>query len=90
MSLDDFICPSCGADVPGNAKSCPACGSDENTGWSDQTIYDGTGIEDPDEFDYEDWKRRELGGGTTKPSIGWFWWVVAIGILMAFAWLYIF
>src|SRR6185295_4362840 len=61
MPDEDFICPACGAEVPAKAKACPECGSDEKTGWSENTVYDGTGIEDPKEFDYEDWKRRELG-----------------------------
>jgi RNA polymerase subunit RPABC4/transcription elongation factor Spt4 len=32
---DKFICPFCGAFVPAGALSCPECGSDESTGWSD-------------------------------------------------------
>jgi len=51
MLRDDFICPVCGTEVPGNAAACPECGADEKTGWSRNTIYDGTDIEDPDEFD---------------------------------------
>ena len=54
-----FTCPTCGADVAGTAKACPECGADEQTGWSDATIYDGTGIENPDDFDAADWQRRE-------------------------------
>ena len=44
MPEKDFICPACGAEVPAGAAACPECGSDETTGWSDQTIYDGTEI----------------------------------------------
>jgi hypothetical protein len=29
-----FICPHCEAKVPANARACPECGSDEQTGWS--------------------------------------------------------
>ena len=54
-----FTCPNCGADVALHAPACPACGADEQTGWSAATVYDGTGIEDPDEFDAADWQRRE-------------------------------
>ncbi|MEM8875606.1 MAG: zinc-ribbon domain-containing protein [Planctomycetota bacterium] len=36
-----FDCPHCGEEVPANAAACPACGSDEQTGWSEDTIYDG-------------------------------------------------
>ena len=38
---DYFICPVCGADVPTDALACPECGSDEDTGWSEDTAYDG-------------------------------------------------
>lgn len=44
-----FVCPNCGADVPGNAKSCPECGSDENTGWSDDTYLDGISLPELDD-----------------------------------------
>ena len=77
MSHDDFICPVCGTEVPAKAKACPECGSDEKTGWSDKTIYDGTGIEAPEDFDYEDWKRRD---GVTARRIRreWTIWIVAV------------
>ena len=38
---DYFVCPNCGADVPQKALACPECGSDEETGWSEDTLYDG-------------------------------------------------
>lgn len=56
---DTFPCPNCGADVPSGAPACPECGSDAKTGWSDNTIYDGLDLPDPDEFDYDEWLRRE-------------------------------
>jgi uncharacterized OB-fold protein len=34
-----FTCPNCGADVPIMAKACPECGSDEDTGWSEEAKY---------------------------------------------------
>lgn len=90
-SDEPFICPACGAEVPAKAKACPECGSDEKTGWSEQTVYDGTGIEDPDEddFKYEDWKRRELGRGKQRSRREWLWWIVAVVILAALAWLFV-
>jgi predicted RNA-binding Zn-ribbon protein involved in translation (DUF1610 family) len=84
MSAEDFICPNCGAEVPARAHACPECGSDEKTGWSDQTIYDGTGIEDPDGFDYEDWRRQEFGG---RGRHGWAVWAVALLMLGLIVWL---
>ena len=38
---DYFVCPNCGAEVPVKSLSCPECGSDEKTGWSEDTMYDG-------------------------------------------------
>lgn len=89
MPEDGFICPVCGADVPAKAKACPECGSDEKTGWSDRTIYDGTGIEDSEEFDYEDFVRREFGGkGKRRGKVQWLWWATAVVILGACLWLF--
>ena len=90
MPDDEFICPNCGAEVPAKAKACPECGADEKTGWSDNTIYDGTDIEDPDEFDYEDWERREVAGRSPRRTRKqWFWWTVAVLILAAILWLFV-
>jgi hypothetical protein len=36
---DTFACPHCGAAVPVGASACPACGSDENTGWSEEAEF---------------------------------------------------
>jgi hypothetical protein len=74
-------CPCCGADVPVNAKACPECGADEKTGWSEDAGAEGLGL--PDEnFDYEDFVKREFGAKNPKPrGIHWFWWMVAIFIV---------
>ena len=87
MSRDDFICPVCGATVPAKARACPECGSDEKTGWSDNTIYDDTGIEDPDEFDYEDWKRREGVRGASPSGRQKMIWLAAVVMLLLFIFL---
>lgn len=41
---DDFVCPHCGAELRAGAKFCPECGSDENTGWSEDTYLDGVSL----------------------------------------------
>ncbi|MGD0057852.1 MAG: zinc-ribbon domain-containing protein [Verrucomicrobiia bacterium] len=85
------LCPNCGAEVPAKARACPECGADEKTGWSDDTIYDGTDIEDPGEFNYEDWKRREVDGrGPRRTGKQRFWWIVAVLILALVLWLVVF
>ncbi|MEO0650644.1 MAG: zinc-ribbon domain-containing protein [Planctomycetota bacterium] len=35
-----FPCPNCSAEVPEGASFCRECGSDESTGWSENTLYD--------------------------------------------------
>ncbi|HEY3852815.1 MAG TPA: zinc-ribbon domain-containing protein [Verrucomicrobiae bacterium] len=78
-------CPSCGADVPINAKACPECGADENTGWKEDSYAGNLGI--PEEsFDYEDFVKREFEGDKSpKPrGISWLWWAVAIGLVALF------
>jgi len=82
------ICPNCGAQVPRNVKACPECGSDEQTGWSEESHADGLDL--PDEtFDYDDFVKREFEGESPVPrGIHWFWWVIAIVILGAVAWLW--
>lgn len=77
------ICPNCGASVPRNAKACPECGSDEQTGWSEQAETGGLDI--PEEnFDYDDFVKKELGDkGPVPRGIKWYWWVIAIAVLAA-------
>jgi hypothetical protein len=78
------ICPNCGAEVPPKAKACPACGADEQTGWSEEAA--ASGLELPEEhFDYDDFVKREFGDQSPIPrGIHWFWWVVAIGLVASF------
>ena len=85
MSKADFTCPVCGAEVPATVKACPDCGADEKTGWSDETIYDGTGIEDPVDFDYADWQRREgvgKGTGNRRQLVIWAVAALMLGLML--------
>ena len=78
------ICPHCGAEVPPKAKACPECGADEATGWSEEA--QASGLDLPDEnFDYNDFVKREFGGKSPVPrGVHWFWWVVALVLAAAF------
>lgn len=75
------VCPNCGAEVPHGAKACPECGSDEETGWSEKARYDNLNL--PDEnFDYDDFVKREFGEKPTSPrGLHLFWWVVAVLVI---------
>jgi len=78
------ICPNCGAEVPRNAKACPECGSDEHTGWSEESHVNGLDLPE-EKFDYDDFIKREFGSKSPVPrGIHWFWWVVAVLILVVF------
>jgi hypothetical protein len=85
-------CPTCGAAVSRGAKACLQCGADETTGWADSarsaTAAD-LGLPDED-FDYEEFARREFGPGSPKPlGLNWVWWLTGIAVLAAIllAWL---
>ncbi len=76
------ICPNCGAEVPPKARACPECGADEQTGWSEEARVGGLDL--PDEnFDYNDFVKREFGGKSVVPrGLHWFWWVVGLVLLV--------
>ena len=82
------VCPNCGAEVPPNARSCPECGSDEETGWSDEAYASGLDLPD-DPFDYDEFTKREFGGKSPIPrGLRWWWWLVAIALLISFLFLW--
>ena len=83
------VCPNCGAEVPPNARACPECGSDEQTGWSEQAAADGLDLPDPS-FHYDEYVKREFGGKSPVPQgIRWYWWVVAVIVLFVFLFLFV-
>ena len=82
-------CPHCGADVPPDAKACPECGADEETGWSETAYASGLGLPD-DEFDHDEFVKREFGSEPLKPrGIGWFWWAVAVAVIGSMLWFWL-
>lgn len=79
------VCPVCGGDVPRNASACPECGADDLSGWSDDADETGAlGLPD-EEFDYDDFVKREFEGGSKPGGIAWIWWAAAVAALLAFA-----
>jgi hypothetical protein len=78
-------CPACGAKVPYKAKACPECGSDDKTGWStdaDSWTPDiPVGYENEDDFDYDDFVKREFSRkGTYLRIVA----IVVIVVLLAY------
>ena len=81
------ICPNCGVEVPRKARACPGCGADEQTGWSEEAYGQRLGLPD-DNFNYDEFVKEEFGGRKkVRPrGISWFWWLVALLLVAAFAW----
>ena len=78
------ICPNCGASVPPDAKACPECGSDDETGWSEEAYAPNPDVPDED-FDYDKYVKSEFGGKDPVPhGIPWFWWLIGILLVAAF------
>jgi hypothetical protein len=63
---------------------CPECGSDETTGWSEAASSQALDLPD-DSFDYDDFVQQEFGHKNPKGRLHWFWWLVAVLLLMALA-----
>jgi hypothetical protein len=61
-------CPNCSADVPVRSLACRSCGSDAETGWAEEPRAKGldlpSGYGGEDEFDYDEYLKRELGRTT--------------------------
>lgn len=78
-------CPNCGVDVPPDAKVCPGCGADESTGWSETAYASSLDLPPSDEdFDYEEYKKREFGTPSQPNGIAWYWWLTAVVLLLLF------
>jgi len=88
---DYFICPDCGAEVRVGSRGCARCASDRATKawddhkpWEQDEAYDGVDL--PDEnFDYEEFVDQEFGGRQRRSRHEWFWWAVAVVLLVSLA-----
>jgi hypothetical protein len=90
---DWYACPSCGAEVRVGSRGCPQC-SGKPARWEQEDYLDGVDApEDPSEFDYNDFVKREFGGGKAsrlKPhQIKWKWWITAVLLLAASLWTFL-
>lgn len=81
---ETFTCPNCGADVRVGAAACPECGADDETGWSEDTMYDGLDLPDPDgEHDRNEFE-PEPAAARWKASV---YGLAAVILLIAFLWM---
>ena len=70
MELPDseYACPHCGATLAADASFCPECGASSDSGWDDDSESFAHDAED--EFDYDDFVRREFPEQhTASPSL---------------------
>jgi hypothetical protein len=82
------VCPVCGEDVPRNALACRECGADHNTGWRDDAhVHDGLDLPD-DEFNYDEFIKREFGSSALPPGVKTVWWITGIILLVMLAMYY--
>jgi hypothetical protein len=77
-------CPVCGEDVPRGAAACPECGADHLSGWREDADTTG-GLDLPDEeFNYDEFVKKEFGNEVKPEGISWAWWAAAVAALLAF------
>ena len=72
-------CPNCGEYVEAGASSCDNCGSCEDTGWNEDSAYDG--------LDIPDWEAEE---SRPKPENRLLSFVVTIILVAALAYVFVF
>jgi hypothetical protein len=62
--------------------ACPQCGADEQTGWSEDAASSTIDLPD-DNFDYDDFVKKEFGGESPIPKgLHWFWWLVGVLLIL--------
>ena len=86
------ICPVCGVDLPVSARACPECGADYETGWNKSATHaDGLDLPE-DNFDYDDFIRREFGKSTRSGSgvRSWLWPLIALLVCIVLIVIWIF
>ena len=77
---DWFVCPVCGEEVAAGAIVCPGCGSDDRTGWSAETEYDGVDLPEPEGDGADAWQDPvEARPGAGIPV----WMIVTAALLLA-------
>ncbi len=81
-AADYYACPGCGAEVRVGSRGCPEC-KDKPASWEQDDYLDGVNVPDED-FDYNDFVRREFGKGAARvkpPGLRWYWWITGLMLL---------
>ncbi|HXB01251.1 MAG TPA: hypothetical protein VNV15_00360 [Opitutaceae bacterium] len=78
-------CPVCGEPVSAGRKSCAHCGSDEHSGWSDETASDALDLPGED-FNYREFVEKEFGPGSRRTRPALLWWIVGLVLVAVLIW----
>lgn len=85
-----YVCPYCGCEAR-VGKPCPGCVKKtrrpkrKKHSWEQDKSQDGLDLPDED-FDYDAFVAREFGKAPHKElGVRWYWWVLAVVVLMALA-----
>lgn len=94
MTVDSYMCPTCGAEVKVGA-ACPGCvpkkrsrkkrvsAAPKKRSWDQDSMSDGVDIPDED-FDYDEFVQREFGNTPHKQiGIKWYWWATAVALAVS-------
>ena len=82
------LCPVCGEDVPPSALACPECGADHNSGWRENAdAYDGVDLP-ADDFNYDDFVKREFESRVKPSGLKMVWWIAGILLIVALLLMY--
>ena len=88
---DWYACPGCGGEVRVGSRGCPKC---SGKSWEQEDYLDGVDVpEDAEDFDYDDFVKREFGSGSARlkpPGLAWKWWITGVLLLAAifFGWMF--
>ena len=84
---DWYACPACGAAIRVGSSRCRRCGGPEAA--EEDGESEGAELpESEEDFDYEDWKKREFGPAASfKPhQLPWKYWVAGLALVLALLW----
>src|SRR5262249_5788643 len=84
------LCPVCYEEVPAGALACPECGADHNSGWRENAdAYGGVNLPD-DEFNYDDFVKREFESRVKPSGLKMLWWIAGILLIVALLLMYLY
>lgn len=84
------LCPVCNEKVSPGALACPECGADHNSGWRENAdAYDGLNLPE-DDFDYDNFVKREFGSRVKPAGLKIVWWITGIVLIAVFILIYLY